>query len=157
MPSASRAHVVSVVLAAFALLVSGVALWMAYRTDQRLRLAEERQAAAKVYLAEAPRYAYRVHPESGERIQWVVMNYGVSQVTDVWVEGTNFTSVTIQVVQGCRMYALPVGFRPIAVNFLDVYGRWRVPLGGLAESGGKEVPVQDTADSPWWLDVQNCP
>jgi hypothetical protein len=120
-------------------------------------LDEKRQTAAKVYLAEAPRYAYRAHPESGSRAQWVVMNFAVSQVADVWVEGTDFTSVTIANVRGCTMYALPVGFRPIAVNFQDAYGRWRVPIGGLAELGGKEVPSQDTADSPWWLDVQNCP
>jgi hypothetical protein len=157
MPAALRVPVISALLAGLAVLASAAALWMAYRVDQRLELDEKRQTAAKVYLAEAPRYAYRAHPESGSRAQWVVMNFAVSQVADVWVEGTDFTSVTIANVRGCTMYALPVGFRPIAVNFQDAYGRWRVPIGGLAELGGKEVPPQDTADSPWWLDVQNCP
>jgi hypothetical protein len=157
MASASRVQVVSASVAGLAFLVAAAALWLAYQADQRLNEQEKRETAAKVYLAEAPRYAYRVHPESGTRVQWVVMNFGVSSVADVWVEGTNFTSVTIPTVQGCTMYALPVGFRPIAVNFQDAYGRWRVPLGGLPELSGKEVPAQDTADSPWWLDVQNCP
>ena len=157
MPSAFRAQVAPVLLAAFALLVSAGALWLAYRADQRLDVLEKRETAAKVYLAEAPRYAYRVHPDSGDQVQWVVMNFGVAQVTDLWVEGEDFTSVTIESVQGCTMYAMPVGFRPIAVNFLDAYGRWRVPIGGLPESGGKEAPDQGTGTSPWWLDIQNCP
>jgi hypothetical protein len=157
MAGAFRAQVASTLLATFAVLVAAAALWLGYRADQRLDEQEKRQTAAKVYLAEAPRYAYRDHPESGAKIQWVVMNFGVNQVADMWVEGEDFTSVTIQSVQGCTMYALPVGFRPIAVNFLDAYGRWRVPIGGLPELGGKEVPAQDTGNSPWWLDIRNCP
>jgi hypothetical protein len=157
MPGASRAQVASALVAACALLVSAAALWLVYRADQRLDLEQKRQTAAKVYLAEAPRYAYLKHSESGNRPQWVVMNFGVSRVTDMWVEGEDFTSLTIDNVQGCTMYALPVGFSPIAVNFSDIYGRWRVPVGELPDLSGKEAPAQDTADSPWWLDVPNCP
>ena len=157
MPTASRVQVASALIAVFALLVSAAALWLSYRADQRLDLQDKRQTAAKVYLAEAPRYAYSKHPESGSRTQWVVINFGTSRVADLWVEGADFTSVTIENVQGCTMYALPVGFSPIAVNFSDIHGRWRVPLAALPELGGKEAPAQDTANSPWWLDVQNCP
>jgi hypothetical protein len=157
MPTASRAQVASALVAVLALLVAAAALWLSYRADQRLDLQETRDTAAKVYLAEAPRYAYAKHPESGNRAQWVVTNFGTSRVADLWVEGADFTSLTIGNVQGCTMYALPVGFRPIAVNFVDVHGRWRVPIAELPDLSGKEPPVQDTADSPWWLDVQNCP
>jgi hypothetical protein len=157
MPTASRAQVASALLAVFALLVAAAALWLSYRAHQRLDVEQMRQTAAKVYLAEAPRYAYSKHPESGDRPQWVVINFGTSRVADLWVEGTDFTSVTIASVQGCTMYALPVGFRPIAVNFSDINGRWRVPIAELPNLDGKEAPAQDTADSPWWLDVQNCP
>ncbi len=157
MPTASRVQVASALVAVLALLVAAAALWLSYRADQRLNVEEMRQTAAKVYLAEAPRYAYSKHPESGNRPQWVVINFGTSRVADLWVEGTDFTSVTIANVQGCTMYALPVSFRPIAVNFSDIYGRWRVPIAELPDLDGKEAPAQDTADSPWWLDVQNCP
>src|SRR5215217_970338 len=150
MPAALRVPVISALLAGLALLASAAALWMAYRVDQRLALDEKRQTAAKVYLAEAPRYAYRTHPESGSRVQWVVMNFGVSQVADVWVEGTDFTSVTIANVRGCTMYALPVGFRPIAVNFQDAYGAWRAfqrPTSGLVQRAGPALHRQSVCQS----------
>jgi hypothetical protein len=157
MPTAFRAQVASALVAVLALLVAVAALWLSYRADQRLDVEETRETAAKVYLGEAPRYAYAKHPESGDRAQWVVTNFGTSRVADLWVEGADFTSLTIENVQGCTMYALPLGFRPIAVNFLDVHGRWRVPIAELPDLSGKEPPPQDTAESPWWLDVQNCP
>lgn len=157
MPTASRAQVASALVAVCALLVAAAALWLAYRSYQRLDVEQKRETAAKVYLAEAPRYAYSKHPESGDRTQWVVINFSTSRVADLWVEGADFSSVAIENVQGCTMYALPVGFRPIAVNFSDIHGRWRVPVAELPDLSGKEAPAQDTADSPWWLDVQNCP
>src|SRR5215203_250954 len=128
MPTAFRAQVASALVAVLALLVAAAALWLSYRADQRLDVEETRETAAKVYLAEAPRYAYAKHAESGNRAQWVVTNFGTSRVADLWVEGADFTSLTIENVQGCTMYALPVGFRPIAVNFLDVTDGGECPL-----------------------------
>ena len=161
---AAVAGCLSAFAAAAALLVSCQSLTIS-QSAQNLATAQQRQQiASRVYVSEAPHYAY-VHEApplwtaqtTGQhRTGYVVLNASNVPVTSVWVEGRGGTSIDIRVLQGCSMYALPPGFRPVAVDFRDPYAHWRRALGGQPYRRGRPIPAHDTGESPWWGDVQNC-
>jgi hypothetical protein len=157
MAKSSGAEVASVIVAIFALGVAGFSLCLSARGDARLDRQESEQNASHIYLGEPPQYASSKFKTEGKGVWTVVMNASGTQVDDVWVEGEGNTSVTIDGLQRCSMYALPEGFKPVAVHFLDSYGRWRRPVDGPPERNGRTPPARDTANSPWWMDVGGCP
>lgn len=144
------------VVAAVAAIAAVASFALAWRTDQRLDRQEEEQVASRVALSEAPKFAYDERPPE-DLVYWVVMNYSGSQVDDVWVEGDGGASVRIGGVQPCSLYALPDGFRPVAVHFSDTFDRWRREVGSGPARNGEPPPRDDTADSPFFLDLPNCP
>jgi hypothetical protein len=148
------AAVASAIIAIFALMVSR-------QTEDRLNQQETQQNASRVYVGEASKYAYayayKNRLSGPHEVLSVIMNASGAQVDNVWVEGENDTSVVIGSVQRYSLYALPHGFKPVAVDFTDSYGQWRRAVGsGPERNGFNSPPGQDTGDSPWWLDVQGC-
>lgn len=147
----------SVLLALAALAISLASYRLANRSDTRLDRQDTQQVAAKVFLSEAPPYAYAAHPPPAGRTQWVVLNTSPAPISDVWVEGASKRSVNIQDVSGCTMYAVPSDFKPIAVNFKDEHGNWRRAAGAAAPRLlGQPMPSRDSDDSPWFYDVRGC-
>jgi hypothetical protein len=152
-PKSDFATIASVIVGLLALAGSGFALWESHQTQNRL----DQQSAGAVYLGEAPSYAYKKHPKGiDDQIWWVVMNTSPVQINDVWVEGKHSTYVRMWGVQGCSMYALPQGFRPIAVDYKNSDGRWRNPVSGTPQGDGKPLPSRGDESSPWWMGVENC-
>ncbi len=157
MPSESRpksgiAAILSALISLAALGVSAGAYWQSRQTENQLN----QQEASKVYLGEAPLYAYPVHPSRSGQIWWVVMNYSPLQVNDVWVEGEHGKYVRMWGVQGCSMYAVPQGFVPVAVDYSDSIARWRHTTDGLPQENGKPLPSRGDESSPWDMSIQNC-
>lgn len=152
-----RAATVSATIALASLGAAIASLALVYKNDQRLDRQEQQQVASKVLLTEAPPYAYQRHPPKGDRVWWVVENTSTEPIDDVWVEGKNGTSVSLWQVQRCSIYALPLDFLPVAVNFRGSHGRWRRQSGAFPiEPVGKVPPTKDTADSAWTMDLQGC-
>jgi len=148
---------IGVAISILALAVSGASAYFSFRAEAREEMQERLRVAAQVYLQEAPGFAYEAHPKKGNQVRWVVANFNRDPIDEVWVEGRDDTSVKMWHVPGCSLYALPNGFVPIAVNFVDVNGRWKRSVGASApREGGSPMPASDTADSPWAMDLVSC-
>jgi len=157
----AAAAVLSAAAAFAALLVSFQSLRIARDAQTALHLQQREQIASRVYLSEAPHYAYAHAPQAwltalNGHPGYVVMNASTVQVNQVWIEGPHHTSVNIWGLQGCSLYALPPGFQPIAVDFADPYGHWRRTFAGTLTSHGKPMPAEATDGSPWWADARSC-
>jgi hypothetical protein len=85
------------------------------------------------------------------------MNRSASQIDDVWVEGRGDAWIKLFQVPACTLYMLPAGFLPLAVNFRDPYGRWRVTETSLATPNGKPFPgPRDSGDPGPDLPMEGC-
>jgi hypothetical protein len=153
------------VIALFALVASN-------RANDRVTQDETQQNASKVYVEEAPKYGYAYayqhnynHLKSDPyEIIWIVMNASDVQIGNVWIEGKNGNWDFMNNVQGCSLYALPSGFKPVAIDFSDSYGQWRRAIGVGPKQRNFNPPSKAKLKlqgklwgSPWWLDVPNCP
>jgi len=155
--SANKAEIIAAVAAVAAAAIAFVTLDSSRDSERRQHEQERLQSASKVTLAEAPPYVNRTHPPRGNRIWWVVMNHSDGPIDDVWVEGRDGASVKMWQVQRCTMYAVPLDFAPVAVNFRNPQGRWRRAAGAVpVQPTGRKLPATDTADSPWTMQLDGC-
>jgi hypothetical protein len=154
-----------------AAVIALIALMVSCQAEARVKRDETKQNASKVYVEEAPQYAYSYayqhnynHLKSNpNEIIWVVMNASDVQIGNVWVEGKNGNWDFMNNVQGCSLYALPSGFKPVAIDFSDSYSQWRRAIGIGPEQSNFNPPSKAKLKlqgklwgSPWWLDVPNC-
>jgi hypothetical protein len=152
-----------------ATIIALLALRVSFQTENRVQQDGTQQNASKVYLGEAPKYAYTYAYQNHlvskpDEIVWVVMNASDVQIGNVWVEGENGKWDFINNVQGCSLYALPYGFgQPVAIDFSDSYGQWRRAVGAGPEMSNFNAPSRTKLwqrgklwGSPWWLDVPYC-
>jgi hypothetical protein len=77
-----------------AAIIAGFALKTSINAQDSLNQQETQQNASKVYLGEAPKYAYAyaydkhfVSDPNGNEVVWVVMNASDVQIGDTWIEG----------------------------------------------------------------------
>lgn len=160
MGSNSRLEIAATVAASIAAIASAIAAGLSVQAantaNDRVQLQDTRQFANKVYVGEAPRYAYDVMGVPADGIWWVVMNPTGVQIDRLWVEGRDGRSIVIEGVQRCTMYALARGFIPIALHFTDAYGKWRRPVEGQLDHEYREMPTRGTHNSPWDMDIKDC-
>lgn len=117
---------------------------------------EER--AGDVYLGEAPSYAIEDHPlPPGENVWMVVFNESGAQINGVWVQGEANTSIGIQGIENCSIYALDPAFDPVAIHYKDTSGQgWSRSDDSLTDDYGT-YPDPDTHDSPWGpVRIEGC-
>jgi hypothetical protein len=165
----STGDIIIAVATAAGTVIALIALVVSCHTEARVQQDETQQNASKVYVEEAPKYAYTYafnnYPMSNsDGIVWVVMNASDVQIGNVWVEGKNGKWDFMNNVQGCSLYALPQGFKPVAIDFSDSYGQWRRAVGAGPKLRNFNPPSKAKLKlhgklwgSPWWLDVPNCP
>lgn len=151
-PRSDAATIISAAGAVLAIVISVASLIQTLHTQNQLN----QQEASQVYLGEAPAYAYAKHPPKIGYIWWVVMNNSPLQINDVWVEGKNGRYVRMWGVQGCSMYAVPQGFKPVAVDYTDSIARWRHPTDAQPQKNGKPFPSRKGEKSPWYMSIENC-
>jgi len=151
-------------LSALALLVTALSFGLALHVQNQVERLEIQQYASKVYIGEPPKYAYDRH-QHGEETLYVVMNASETQIESVWVDGTKNdgglqvdSTMLIQGIPRCSMYALPEGFDPSGVHFQDSYGHWVRPFGDVPSESDDQMPdgYDESLESPWWEDVEGC-
>lgn len=160
--AASRTEKVAALIAAISTAVAAGAFVYSVHvnneTNSRLTAEKNEEFVQHVSLQEAPQYACARHAECAKTgVQWVLVNFNAIQLVDVWVEGSASSSVKMFNIPACSMYALPVGFVPVAAHFDDPHGSWTVATRGAYTRSAQTFIKRDTDDSPWINDVANCP